>query len=131
MAWRAIQSLSGPLRSNACMPQLRSDCSAPACGANSCQTAGEVIAQSDVVVLGVNRAIHHHFVAIHNARTLHRVALHGEQEAGGAVAHQIVVEIETFFDVVRGRGWKARLHPVQDQPQRWRRRVERNPFLHI
>ena len=32
----------------------------------------------DVVVLGVNRTIHHHFVAIHNPSALHGVALDGK-----------------------------------------------------
>ena len=32
----------------------------------------------------------------------------------GAVVDQMVVEVETFFDVVRSRELKSRLHAVQD-----------------
>lgn len=50
---------------------------AEACGANSCQTAGEVIAQSDVVVLGVKP----HILAGNSAGLAGR--FRGKETSGG------------------------------------------------
>ena len=71
----------------------------------------------DVVVACLQRAVHHHLVAVFDAGAAHGVAAHIEHEGGRFVAHQIVVEVEAVFGVVSSGRRKACRHAVQQQAQ--------------